>query len=145
MAVDRVARWALAISAAWFYLVVILTLLNSALLLTGQFVDFLGGLYLTQYVDAAGLGLSAVEPEGAARPAFSQLLAFGFDLGACVLFALLGTLALRGRRQALVIGLIWYGVDSLLVLMAQQWAALAVHGVGLLAMSWGMVAPKRSR
>jgi hypothetical protein len=119
------------LSLGWFTLIAVCTLLNSLLLQTGRFVEFYAGLYVTQVIDAMGQGLSSVEPEGVSEPSFFPLMALLVDLLIVGALVLLGLLAFRKRRWASHVGIVWYGIDTLLFLLAGQWLAGVVHGFGL--------------
>ena len=78
-----------------------------------------------------GLGLTRAAPAGGAALA----LAAGF--------LLVGLLAQRGRLWAFAIGAAVYALDGLIVLAAQDWAAVAIHTVVLVMMVRGLEAGRR--
>ena len=109
--------------ARWFVTVGLLSIVNSVFNAFGSHLAFVFGLGLTQIFDALRTD-----------PMFGKLTWFALVFSVGAVFAHLGRLARRGRSWAWVTGLVLYGVDGLLFVLARQWLGLALHlfaGVGM--------------
>lgn len=75
-----------------------------------------------------GLGITeAIVELSASRGAFGVGIGFLITLAAASLFVLMGHFTKQGRKWALVVGIVFYALDALLVLIAQVWLMLAFH------------------
>ena len=103
---------------SWYYWVAALSLVNSVVAFTGGGGGFVIGLSVTQFMDAM-----LAESGGSAK-------AIGLVLGvlAAGIFALFGVFACKRHVWAFVVGMLLYGLDTILTVLAEQWLGLAFHG-----------------
>ena len=103
---------------SWYYWVAALSLVNSVVAFTGGGGGFVIGLSVTQFMDAM-----LAESGGSAK-------AIGLVLGvlAAGIFALFGVFACKRHVWAFVVGMVLYGLDTILTVLAEQWLGLAFHG-----------------
>jgi hypothetical protein len=115
-------------SANWFYIIAGLTLVNSALYLSGTSFSFIVGLAYTQFVDA--IAKIAVEKYSA-----SSAMAFGVallvDAVIAGVFGLFGYFGRKGYRWAFIVGMILYGIDAVIMLAVQDFLSAAFHAFAL--------------
>lgn len=103
---------------SWFYWVAALSLINSIAAFAGGGGGFVIGLAVTQFIDA----LLAESPGGA------RLIGLILGVLAAGVFALFGVFACKRQSWAFIVGMVLYGFDTLLTLLAQHWIGLAFHG-----------------
>ena len=103
---------------SWYYWVAALSLVNSVVAFSGGGGGFVIGLSVTQFVDAM---LSA---DG------GVMKGVGLALGvlAAGVFALFGVFACKRHVWAFIVGMLLYGLDTILTVLDQQWLGLAFHG-----------------
>ncbi len=103
---------------SWYYWVAALSLVNSVMAFSGGGGGFVIGLSVTQFVEAM---LSA---DG------GVMKGVGLALGvlAAGVFALLGVFACKRHVWAFIVGMLFYGLDTILTVLAEQWLGLAFHG-----------------
>jgi len=103
---------------SWYYWVAALSLVNSVVAFSGGGGGFVIGLSVTQVMDAM-----LAESGGSAK-------AIGLVLGvlAAGVFALFGVFACKRHVWAFIVGMLLYGLDTILTVMAEQWLGLAFHG-----------------
>lgn len=114
---ERVVR----AGASWFLTVGILSLINSVLAVSGSGVRFIFGLGIAQFVDALA------RQAGQAGFALSLII----NGGVAAVFALFWNFARKGEQWAFFIGMGLYVVDALVMLMFQDYLAVAFHGYAL--------------
>jgi hypothetical protein len=113
----------------WFYWVAALSLINAGVALAGQEWRFILGLGVTQLVQEL-----AQESGGAAMKAgLVGLVVIG-------IFGFLGQRAVAGYRWAFLAGMILYGLDGLIFLMAQDWVGVGFHAFVLAMVGRGYAA-----
>jgi hypothetical protein len=120
------------LGAVAFYLVAALVFTGALLALSGREPGVVIGLGLTRFTDAAVADLAHAHALAG--------LVHALLVGA---FALVGTLARRGRFGAMVAGAGLYAVDGLIVLAAHDWIAVGIHTVLLAMMGRGLDAGRR--
>ena len=123
--------------ASWFYWIAGLSLINSILFMTGSKFGFIFGLGVTQVID--GLGASTAETVGNGAKVFSLLIN-------CVLAAVyivFGVFSNKRFAWAFIIGLVFYGLDGILCLLAQDWLSVAFHAFAGFSIFKGMQAGKQ--
>lgn len=103
--------------ANWFYWIAGLSLVNTIAALSGTNWRFLIGLGVTQVVDAVAKDMGGVG-KGAA------LIVNAFIAG---MFILLGVFANKGMKWAFVVGMIFFGLDTVLELLFTDWIGTAFH------------------
>lgn len=103
---------------SWYYWVAALSLVNSVMAFSGGGGGFVIGLSVTQFVEAM---LSA---DG------GVMKGVGLALGvlAAGVFALFGVFACKRHVWAFIVGMLFYGLDTILTVLAEQWLGLAFHG-----------------
>jgi hypothetical protein len=113
--------------ASWFYWVVGLSVINTLGAMTTADFSFSLGLGITQLVD----GIALAFPSGKVIALVIDFIILGF-------FVFLGVILTRRRAAwALWVGVILYGLDTLVFLIGPQWIALALHGFVLYKLSRG--------
>jgi small basic protein len=107
---------------SWFYWIAILSVVNTILYLIGSSWNFIVGLGVTQIIDDI-----AITSEGATR-----FVAIGISLCIAALFAALGALLKRNRKNGIFIfGIVAYGLDALLFIFIQDWISIAFHAFAI--------------
>jgi hypothetical protein len=117
--------------ANWFFLIAGLSIVNSVLFLVGSERSFVAGLGITQIVDfiVSNLGLTGAAP---------QILSLLINLPILGGFVLLGVLGRREKEWPFWIGMILYGLDTLIFLVAADWLSLLFHIVAVYYMFKGV-------
>ena len=125
----------LARGAAWFYWVAGLSFLNAVLAASGQNIRMVMGLGLTELISAltqaflhGSLGTGGIVFILACN-AFISGIAAGF-----------GYLGLRRQAWAMIMGFVLYLLDAGLILLVQDWYALAFHAYVLFQLFNGIKA-----
>lgn len=102
--------------ANWFFWIAGLSIINSIAIHSGSTWSFTVGLGLTQLVDGA---ITQEAPN-------ARIIAILFDAFAAGVFILVGYAA-RKYRMVILVGLAFYGFDSLIYLLIQSWFGVAIH------------------
>lgn len=111
--------------ANWFYWIAGLTIVTSVIAFGGGGVRFLISLGITQLLDGVAEAIST-EGGGAAK-----VIALVVSLLISGVFILLGWLANQKMLWAYIVGMVLFGLDGLLSLVAQDWIGVIAHGVVL--------------
>jgi len=120
--------------ASWFYWIGGLSIINSAIFLTGGSTSFPVGLALTQVIDGFASGVqNAFGTEAAGIVSILALLGNAAIAGG---FILAGYLARRGSQAVYIAGMCVYALDAIVSLVFQAWLAAAFHAFALLGL-WG--------
>ena len=107
--------------ARWFYWIAALSLITSLIMLSGSNWRFIISLGTTQLInDIANATSRDLGNVGTA-------IAVVFDLLATGLFAGLGVLAGKRYLWAFVVGMILFGLDALVLILAQDWIGIIFH------------------
>ena len=116
----------------WFYWIAGLSLINAVLAFTGQGWRFILGLGITQVVQ------ELAEQSGSAgmKAGIVGLAMIGF-------FAALGQRAILGNQWAFVLGMVLFGLDGCIFLLARDWIGVGFHGFALAMIAKGYVAARR--
>ncbi|HVR41767.1 MAG TPA: hypothetical protein VMU84_21900 [Thermoanaerobaculia bacterium] len=112
--------------AGWFMWVAALSLINTAIAMSGSNINFILGLGLTQVIDALF---------AQAAPTI-KVIGFVFDLMFAGVFVLIWYLCKRYTWPFLT-GIVIYALDTLIFLFAKEWIGLAFHGFALISMYGG--------
>jgi hypothetical protein len=113
------------VGAGWFFWVAGLTLLSSLITLIGnEPFGFIIGLGVTQMIDSLQ----------------SSWVALGFDVLAASLFIFLGLKARQAQRSAFMLGILLYGLDSLVFIAVKDYVGLIFHAFVLLGLLGGLQA-----
>jgi len=115
---------------SWFYWIAGLSLINSFAALTGSAWSFIVALNLTQVIDQFVLGTSGG----------TKTVALVLDAMTAALFVLFGVFACKRHVWAFVVGMVLYGIDTLLTVMAGSWLGVAFHGWVLFSLFVGLKA-----
>lgn len=121
--------------ANWFYWVAGLSLINSVLFFFGAEVSFLGGLGFSLVVD--GVVSSVIESGG---PVFLRFFAISINLVLFAAFAFFGFYAGKQVRAAFILGIALYLLDSLIVLVLDDFLMAGFHVFALFFIIRGYLA-----
>ncbi|NWG06659.1 MAG: hypothetical protein HXY35_08255 [Chloroflexi bacterium] len=121
--------------ASNFYWIAALSVINSLVLEFGGNSYFVVGLASTLIVDSIFLGIASEIPEAVW---IVKLIGLAISIFIAAIFVLFGFLAGKGKRWAFMVGMILYGLDSLLMLAFQEWMGLLFHGLFLYGLFGGI-------
>jgi len=116
--------------ANWFYWIAGLSLINTIAAMSGSTWRFVIGLGITQVADAVAPGLGSA---GAIAAIVIDAIALGF-------FVLMGALAGKAMRWAFILGMIAFGLDGGINLLAQDFIGAAFHAYALYCIYRGFAA-----
>lgn len=128
--------------ANWFYWVAALSLVNSAILLSGGGTHFVIGLGATLIVDLVAGQVAQHHPEIAM---VAKGIALGFDVIAAVIVIGFGWLASKRYLAAFAIGMVLYLLDGLLFVLFQDWLSVGFHAFALVYMWKGLQSYRQLR
>ena len=103
--------------AGWFLAIAGLSIVNSALTLSGAHFSFIFGLGITQVVDAVG-------QQGGSTGSALSLVVNAFIAGVFVLF---WNFARKGEKWAFVVGMGLYLMDGLILIPFKDYLSVAFH------------------
>ncbi|MBI3661975.1 MAG: hypothetical protein HY234_02855 [Acidobacteria bacterium] len=131
------AQWAATVTsgANWFYWIAGLSLVNSALAFFGSDRRFVIGLGITEVVDYVA------KEAGAA----GGIIPLGMNVLIVGVFVLFGFQAGKRSKAAFLTGMIVYGLDGGLLLLAQDYLSVAFHGLALFYIFKGFSASNQLR
>ena len=121
--------------ANWFYWIAGLTIVTSVIAFGGGGIRFLVSLGITQIIDGVAEAISA---EAAASGA--KVVALIVSLLISAIFIIFGWLANQKMLWAYIVGMVLFGLDGLLSLVAQDWVGVIAHGVVLFFLFRGFLA-----
>lgn len=121
--------------ANWFYWIAGLSMVNSAIFIFGGNVHFLAGLGITELTDAL---VDVSIQQG--LPTMMKAVSIGFALTAVVGFGLVGYFARKFFRTAFILGIVVYVLDSIIVLLLQDFFMAAFHAFALFGIIRGYLA-----
>jgi hypothetical protein len=110
-------------SASWFDWIAVFSVVNSVILLANGGWHFLIGLGITDLVtvlSGAGQG---------------RVLGLIVTVIVAALFWGMGHLTKKGQMWALILGMIFYALDGVILLLAQDWLSVAFHVYALFMLS----------
>ena len=130
-AADPVLEKQLKGGGSWFYWIAGLSLVNSALALSGSGTRFILGLGITQLFDelAQGMGSGA-----------GLAVAVVLDLLAAAVFVFFGVFANKRHTWSFIVGMALYALDGLIYLIAQEWLGIGFHAFVLFCLFRGFKA-----
>ncbi len=111
--------------ANWFFLIGILSILNSFIVLVGGHLNFAVGLGITQFIDGIAQ-VVATKSEGN-NDGLIQVIGFIIDVIIAGLFILLGFRAKKGYRISFVVGMLFYIFDGLILVLLGIWLSAGLH------------------
>jgi hypothetical protein len=117
-------------AAGWFYWIAGLSVVNTVLMLFGSDVGFLCGLGITQVVDVL---FAAFNNE------LTSTIGAIISIGLSIFFAICGIFAQKRWGWAFFIGILFYFVDALVVLLLGDFLSLAIHAWILFQLIMGYI------
>ena len=105
--------------AGWFFWIAGLSLINSIIALAGKQWGFVIGLGITQLIDAVAMQVSDTIA--------AKIIALIFDLIAAGIFMFFGIFARKKHQWSFIVGMVFYGLDSILMLIVQDWLSFGFH------------------
>ena len=121
--------------ASWFFWIVGLSIINTIIASFGSDSGFSLGLATTLLSD--GLASESIK-EGSAGSA--RFIALFFDLLVFAFYAFCGVKAMRGASWAFVLGLVFFALDTLIMLAVQEWLGVALHVWAIISLWSGLSA-----
>ena len=115
-----------------FYWIAALSVINSIVSVFGGGMYFVVGLAMSLLVDGFFLGMAEAFPSS---KLIVQLIGLAISVVLSAFFAMFGYFAVKGKRWAFITGIIFYALDTLLMLVFQEWLGLLFHAFFL----WGLV------
>ena len=125
--------------ASWFYWIAALTLVNSLAMKLGVRWEFVLGLGATRLVDI----IAMMEQYRTGGIMLFQASILVLDVGFAALFAAFGLAARKGSADSYEVGLVFYGLDSFLLLLTFDVMGIILHGIALFFLFRGWRALKR--
>jgi hypothetical protein len=122
-------------SAKNFYWIAGLSFVNSLITAFGGEFYLVMGMASTLFVDYLAVGMAEEAPE--LRLVFTGV-ALIVSLILSGIIALFGFLAIKGRRWSFVVGMLFYGVDTLIMAAFQEWKGVLIHLFFLYALFTGL-------
>jgi hypothetical protein len=117
--------------ANWFFFIGVISMINSIVLMTGNYVRFVMGLGVTDIITAFSAGL------GGAGMAVGLLL----DILVLGVFVFFGIFARKKHNWSFIAGMICYAADGFLFLLAgTQTMSILFHGLALVFIFLGLQA-----
>jgi hypothetical protein len=126
--------------ANWFYLIAVLSIINSIIYLVGGNLYFLVGLGISQLID--GVAVVIAEQASSDVEMVIKILAFTIDLLVACVFVLFGYFS-RRYKWVFVFGMIVYALDGLLFLIGPDLLSIGFHIVALFMLYNGFKAFKQ--
>jgi len=117
--------------ANWFFWIAALSLVNSAVLLSGGNMSFVIGLGVTQIIDV--IVVEVLQAGGVGK-----ILAFAFDFCVAAIICGFGLLARKRFVFAFILGMIAYGIDGLILLLLGDFMSFAFHVFALFCIFSGL-------
>ena len=117
-----------------FYWIAALSAINSLVLGFGGDSYFVVGLAGTLFVDGMFTGLAEAMPDIAL---VLKIIGLTISLLIAGVVALIGYLSVKGRRWAFLLGIVFYVIDTLLMLAFQDWMGLLFHAIFLFGLIGG--------
>jgi hypothetical protein len=111
--------------ANWFYWIAALSLITSLASLSGSGWHFFLSLGSTQIIDAIAFG--AADALGNA----TKVIAFVLDVFITGMFAGFAWLAGKKHLWAYIVGMVFFGLDGLLLFLNQDWISVIFHALVL--------------
>jgi len=127
--------------ASWFYWIAGLSVVNTAIILSGGQWSFIVGLGITQVIDSVAHHVTLEAEAGTVLVA--KVMAGGFDLLVAGMFVLFGWLACQRKAWAFVVGMVLYALDGMLFLLVSDFLSLGFHGFALFCIFAGFQALRK--
>jgi hypothetical protein len=120
-----------------FHWIAGLSVINTLIFIFGGGISFVVGLGITQLIDGFAYGAAEYSP---ANAVIFQGIGFVFNLFIAGVFILFGIFAGKGRMWAFIIGMVFYGLDALLVIAFQDYLGFIFHIIFLVFLFGGVKA-----
>ncbi len=120
-----------------FYWIAALSVINSFVLEFGGDSYFVVGLGSTLFVDSFFVEIAKSFSDGAI---VVKLIGLAISIFMAGIVALFGLFANRGKKWAFIVGMVLYGLDTLIMLAFQEWMGLLFHAFFLYALFGGLQA-----
>ncbi|HAV92401.1 TPA: hypothetical protein DCW38_04390 [candidate division WOR-3 bacterium] len=108
-------------SASWFYWIAALSILNSIIFMFNLNWNFVIGLGVTQLLDFAGRAFSDNFISGI------KYLSLSLNIILSAVFIVIGLYANKASRKAFIIGMILYGLDTIVFILAFDLLGIGFH------------------
>lgn len=115
-------------SGNWFYWIAGLSLVNTLGALFNSSFNFVIGLGITQLLDAALVEFGSI----------AAMIVVPVNIAIAGVYCVFGYFSCRFAKWAFVVGLIFYGLDTLLFLLVKEWFGLAFHVFALFSIYRGL-------
>ncbi len=116
--------------AGWFYWIAGLSIINTAIILSGSNWHFLAGLGITDIISFVAMKAGSA----------GMIIAVALDAMVAAVFIMFGVFASKRQAWAFVVGMTFYGLDALLLIPMQMWIGIAFHAFVLYQIFKGMQA-----
>jgi hypothetical protein len=116
--------------ASWFYWIAGLSIINSVIALSGSQWHFIAGLGITEIIDYIAKGAGGA----------GTIVAIMLDAFAAGMFVMFGVFSSKRQNWAFIIGMTFYGLDALILILGQFWLGIAFHAYVLYRIFLGMKA-----
>ena len=124
--------------ANWFYWIAGLSLINSLIFLFGGNLSFVAGLGITQLIDAI---VDQITKNG--DLSVIKIIAFALDLIIAMIFVLCGLWANKFKVWAFIIGMVFYLLDGIFLLVIGAFLPAAFHAFALFMIFRGLSAARQ--
>lgn len=108
----------------WFFWIAGLSLVNSIFFLFGFSLTFVVGLGITQIVDGFMASVATDIGEGGI---IARLIGFGINIFIAGVFLVFGVLGRKRFRWAIILGMVFYAIDTVLMLLFKDFFGAAFH------------------
>ena len=128
-------------AANWFYWKAGLTVINSFIMMTGSLWAFFLGLGITQIFHGIAIGITQELGESSGR--MFHGIALVLSLFCAGFVTLLGYYGRKGKRWALIFGMLIFCFDAILYLVTFSIFGVVLHAVAIFMISKGISATKK--
>ena len=118
-----------------FYWIAALSVVNSLITAFGGNFYLVMGMAVTLVVDYIAVAVAEDVPE---MKMVITLVAIGISLILSGITAVFGFFAIKGKSWAYIIGMVFYGIDTLIMLVLQDWVGFAFHLFFMYALFTGL-------
>jgi len=112
----------------WFFWIAGLSIINSIVYLLGNNFVFFFGLGITQIIDVF---MSAFAREFSSSGNIFHIIGFAIDVFIAAIFVIFGVFGRKRYKAPIIIGMILYTVDTVIVLLFQDFLSAGLHAFAL--------------
>ncbi len=123
----------------WFFWIAGLSLLNTVIYLSGSSLTFVIGLGVTQIVDGFMSGLAQSLGQSGI---IARIVGVALDMGFAGVFILLGVFGRKRYRWPIIVGIVFYAIDGIIVLLFRDYFGAAFHALALVGIAGSLKAIK---